>query len=83
MIEPKIVSKRMGTNSMLTLMSMYVGYKTFSIGGMILGPITMLLIISLYRAGLFDAPMEMLKKLKRLIKREYGIVKNKIKELGE
>lgn len=83
MIEPKIVSKKMGTNSMLTLMSMYVGYKTFSIGGMILGPITMLLIISLYRAGLFDGLVKMLKHIKKIIKSEYNLVKNKIKELGE
>lgn len=53
-IEPKIVSKNIGMHPILTLMSMYVGFKVFSIGGMILGPLMLVIIISLYRAGVFD-----------------------------
>ena len=54
MIEPKIVSNKIGMYPIFTLMAMYVGYKLFSIGGMILGPLTLMLIISFYRAGIFD-----------------------------
>ena len=53
-IEPKLVSKNIGMHPILTLMSMYVGFKVFSIGGMILGPLILVIIISLYRAGVFD-----------------------------
>ncbi len=80
-IEPKIVSKRMGTNSMLTLISMYVGYKTFSIGGMILGPITLVLIISLYRAGLFDGIIRIFRQLRIIIIKEYKIIASKLMDL--
>ena len=54
MIEPKIVSESIGIHPVLTLMSMYLGFKLFSIGGMILGPMTLILIVSFYKAGAFD-----------------------------
>ena len=54
MIEPKIVSSKIGINPLVTLMSMYIGYRVFSIGGMILGPIVLVLGISFKKAGLFD-----------------------------
>jgi len=53
-IEPKIVSKKIGIHPLITLMSMYVGFKLFSIGGMIFGPLVMVVFISFYRAGVFD-----------------------------
>lgn len=70
MIEPKIVSSNIGVNPLLTLMSMYIGYKVFSIGGMILGPIILMLIISLYKAGAFNGLINTSKKLAGLIRRE-------------
>jgi len=82
-IEPKIVSEKIGTNPLLTLMSMYIGYKTFSIGGMILGPVTMMLIISFYKAGVFDGIIKLLKLIKNTIKYEYNQVKEKLKGFGE
>ena len=54
LIEPKIVGKSIGMHPLLTLMSMYAGYRVFSIGGLILGPLTLTLIISFYKVGLFD-----------------------------
>ena len=53
-IEPKIVSKNIGIHPLITLISMYVGFKIFSIGGMILGPLVMVFIISFYRSGVFN-----------------------------
>ena len=82
-IEPKIVSEKIGTNQILTLMSMYIGYKTFSIGGMILGPVTMMLIISFYKAGVFDGIIKLFKLIKNTIKYEFNQVKEKLKEFGE
>ncbi len=74
MIEPKIVSSNIGMNPLLTLMSMYIGYRIFSIGGMILGPILLMLIISFYKAGAFNGLIGLTKKL-------YIYIKNEIKEL--
>mgnify|MGYP002730953225 CR=1 FL=1 len=70
MIEPKIVSSNIGVNPILTLMSMYIGYKVFSIGGMILGPIILMLTISLYKAGAFNGIIRGTKKLGAYISRE-------------
>lgn len=80
MIEPKIVSQKIGMNPILTLMSMYVGYKTLSIGGMIFGPLLMMLFISLKRAGMFDGITEFFKTIWNVIKNEMIIIKNQFKE---
>lgn len=82
-IEPKIVSKNIGMHPLLTLISMYVGYKTLSIGGMILGPVILMLIISFYRAGLFDKAINVLKATFRLIKKELISATNYIKRKWE
>ena len=76
MIEPKIVSSKIGLHPILTLMSMYVGYRIFSIGGMIFGPMTLMLIISLYRAGFFNGIIGFFRFLGGLIKREFTDLKN-------
>lgn len=79
-IEPKIVSQKIGLNPIITLMSMYVGYKTLSIGGMIFGPLITMLCISLYRAGMFDAVIEFFRDIGRIIKNEAITIKNQFKE---
>lgn len=75
--EPRIVSKKMGTNPILTLISMYLGYRLLGIGGMILGPLVMMLIISLYKAGLFEAPAGAIKHGIEYIKKQLNMLKNK------
>ena len=70
MIEPKIVSSNIGMNPLMTLMAMYIGYKIFSIGGMILGPVLLMLIISFYKAGAFDGLIKFSKKIFIRIKAE-------------
>lgn len=70
MIEPKIVSSKIGINPILTLMSMYLGFKIFSIGGMILGPVCLMLVVSLYKAGAFNSIIKCFKKICQLIKSE-------------
>lgn len=76
MIEPKLVSSKIGLHPILTLMSMYVGYRTFSIGGMILGPLTLMILISFYRAGVFDPIINLIKKFWSFTKHELGQIKN-------
>lgn len=75
-IEPKLVSSKIGLHPILTLMSMYIGYRTFSIGGMIVGPLTLMLIISFYRAGVFNPLIGGAKKIKIFIKYEIGQIKD-------
>ncbi|MDO4618579.1 MAG: sporulation integral membrane protein YtvI [Clostridia bacterium] len=79
MIEPKIVSQNIGMNPILTLMSMYVGYRVLSIGGMILGPLILMFIISLKRAGFFDGIIEFIKLIKATIKKEYNALKTNLR----
>ncbi len=70
MIEPKIVSSKIGINPLITLMSMYVGYRIFSFGGMILGPIVLVLVMSLYKAGVFEPFKRFFKKIYVKLKEE-------------
>lgn len=52
LLEPKIVGGQIGLYPLVTLMSMYVGLQIFGVVGMILGPVTILIIKNLQRAGL-------------------------------
>lgn len=72
LIEPKIISENIGMHPIATLVSMYAGYKFLSIGGMILGPVILMLIISFYRAGVFEKAAGFIKKLGNDLKRELG-----------
>ncbi len=74
--EPKLVSSGLGMHPILTLMSMYIGYKTMSIGGLILGPIILMLIVSFYKAGIFDAPIRLLKSIGVTIRKQFILFKN-------
>ncbi len=78
-IEPKLVSSRIGVHPLLTLMSMYVGYRTLSIGGMILGPVILMLVMSFYKAGLFDSAIALLHRAWELIKKTAFDVRDYIK----
>ncbi len=73
--EPKLISTGMGMHPILTLMSMYIGYKIFGVGGLILGPILLIIIISFYRAGVFDPIIRFIKMLWDFIKRQCRMFK--------
>lgn len=75
-IEPKLVSSKIGLHPILTLMSMYIGYRTFSIGGMIFGPLTLMIIISFYKAGIFNPLIKGVKNAEKFIKYEFGQIKD-------
>lgn len=62
-IQPKIVGDSIGMNPLATLFFMFVGYKFSSIIGMIVAvPIGMIL-INLYKAGVFDNQIRCVKEL--------------------
>lgn len=79
-IEPKIVSKNIGIHPLMTLMSMYVGFRIFSIGGMILGPLMMVMLVSLYRTGIFDGVVISAKKLFKRVGREIKSLTNSLND---
>lgn len=62
-IQPKIVGDTIGMNPLATLFFMYIGYKFSSIIGMIIAvPIGMIL-INLYKAGVFNNQIRCIKEL--------------------
>lgn len=63
LIQPKMVGDSIGMNPLATLIFMYIGYKFSSIIGMIIAvPIGMIL-INLYKAGVFDNQIRCIKEL--------------------
>lgn len=70
-IEPKIVGENIGLHPLLTLFSMYAGYKIFSIGGIILGPIVMMIIVSFYKIGIFDGLCKITVSTAKKVKKNY------------
>lgn len=77
-IEPKIVSAKIGMHPLMTLMSMYIGYRLLSVGGMILGPVTMMFVLSLYKAGIFDGLIAFIRRVGEWIKTNASDAKNYI-----
>ena len=73
-IEPKLVSDRMGfDNPIIMLVVMYIGYRFWGVIGLITGPLILMLIISLYKVGLFTRIIAILKQLGRFIIKEFKL----------
>ncbi|QGT99202.1 Sporulation integral membrane protein YtvI [Candidatus Syntrophocurvum alkaliphilum] len=53
-LEPKIVGDNIGLHPLVTLISLYIGLRIAGVIGIILGPVTVVIFIACYRAGLFD-----------------------------
>lgn len=83
LIEPKIVSQNIGMHPLLTLAAMYVGYRTLSVGGMILGPFIVMMAISFYRVGLFDDIIIFARFVLKKVKNNVNNIKNTFKDKGE
>ncbi len=73
LIEPKLVSDKMGLNPIMTLVAMYIGYRWWGILGMLIGPILLMVIISLYKVGLFNGIISIIKQLWGFAVREVKI----------
>lgn len=62
-IQPKIVGDTIGMNPLATLIFMYIGYKFSSIIGMIVAVPVGMILINLYKAGVFDNQIRCIKEL--------------------
>ena len=51
--EPKIVGDQTGLHPLLSLLAIYVGMRTAGVLGMILGPVLLIMVRNLWRAGMF------------------------------
>lgn len=73
-IEPKLVSDRMGfDNPIIMLVAMYIGYKFWGVIGLIGGPLILMLIISLYKVGLFNSLIAILKQFGHFVVKEFRL----------
>ncbi len=52
-MEPKILSSSIGLDPLATLISLFVGFKLIGFLGLIVGPVTLVIISTLYRANVF------------------------------
>ena len=61
-IEPKLVSKQLGIHPLITLLSMYAGFKIVGFSGLILGPFALMVLRCVYaeqiKKGLFKSLVE-------------------------
>lgn len=80
-IEPKLVSDRIGLNPLITLVTMYIGYKFWGVIGLITGPLLLMLIISLYKVGLFTRPIRIVKQLFMFIIKQIRLFENYISQI--
>lgn len=55
MIEPRILSGQIGVYALVTIMSMYIGYRTMGVLGLIVGPVTMVIIKTLQNTGVIPS----------------------------
>jgi len=56
-LEPKLIGSRIGIKPLYTLISMYIGLKLFGVAGFILGPIGLIIIITVIRMQNEKEPM--------------------------
>ena len=55
LIEPRILSGQIGVYALVTVMSMYVGFRLMGVIGLIVGPVTMVIIKTLQNTGVLPA----------------------------
>lgn len=52
-MEPKVLSSSIGLDPLATLVALFVGFKLFGFLGLIIGPVTLVIIKTLHEAGIF------------------------------
>lgn len=62
-IQPKIVGDSIGMNPLLTLLFMFIGYKFYSVIGMIVAVPAGMIFLNLIKAGLFDTQIRCIREL--------------------
>ena len=63
LIQPKIVGDSMGLPPLLTLILLYIGFRMGGVSGMILAVPLGLILIEIYKAGVFDMMIEGVQEL--------------------
>lgn len=53
LIEPKVLASSVGLDPLATLIALFVGLKLFGVLGLIIGPVSLVLILTFHRAGIF------------------------------
>ena len=53
LLEPKIVGDNVGLDPLLTLIALYVGIQVFGVAGALIGPVVLVVLVSLYKANVF------------------------------
>lgn len=53
LIEPKVLATSIGLNSLAALIAMFVGLTSFGVLGLIIGPVVLVVLLSIHRAGIF------------------------------
>lgn len=54
LIKPKILSSSIGISPLLTLLTMYIGFKLIGVIGIVLGPLTFIIMKILHEVGIFQ-----------------------------
>lgn len=54
-VEPRILSTQIGVNTLVTIIAMYIGFKTMGVIGLIVGPVLIIVLQTLQKAGLLPA----------------------------
>ncbi|MEX2461966.1 MAG: sporulation integral membrane protein YtvI [Paenibacillaceae bacterium] len=52
-IEPKVLASSVGLNALATLVSMFIGLKLFGVLGLIIGPVSLIILTSFHNANVF------------------------------
>lgn len=68
LIQPKIVGDSMGLPPLLTLILLYIGFRLGGVSGMILAVPLGLILIEIYKAGVFDTMIEGVQELIREVR---------------
>ncbi len=55
-LEPKILSTQIGIYPLVTLLAMYIGLKTLGVAGIILGPVSVIFLLALFKTGILPKP---------------------------
>ncbi|UJF34736.1 sporulation integral membrane protein YtvI [Paenibacillus hexagrammi] len=61
-MEPKVLASSVGLDPLATLIAMFVGLKLFGLGGLIVGPVSLVIFSAFYRARIFHDIASYIKK---------------------
>jgi len=53
LVEPKVLAASIGMDSLMTLISMVIGLRLFGVAGIIIGPVTLVILLSMHRTRVF------------------------------